>query len=74
MCTGLVKRLSSNGAFESRLRFTGLVTVYVLSNGALARGSAIMCSSRYETCLVGFEGLVIMYILNNGALARGLRY
>jgi hypothetical protein len=59
-----VKIPSGNGAFESRL----------LSDGALARGFAIVCSSRYKTCLVGFKGLVIMCVISNGALARGLGY
>jgi hypothetical protein len=56
-----VKKLSDNGAFKSRLGFMGSVTVYILSNGALMKGSAIVCSLRYKTCLVEFKGLVIIY-------------
>lgn len=33
-----MKKLLDNGVFESRLGFEGSVIVYVLSNGALARG------------------------------------
>jgi hypothetical protein len=53
------------------------VIVYMLSNGALARGlgywvSAIVCSSRYEACPAGYECSVIVCVVSNGALMTEL--
>jgi len=72
-----VKKLSDNGAFESRLGFEGSVIVYVLSNGALARGlrywvPTTVCSSRYEACPVGYGCSVIVCVVSNGALVTEL--